>query len=409
MCIRDRYEHEARHDHRARYLLDLVTDQRSATDLITLGTGRRVALSAAAARGRAASVADGIYARLLRGDLLGGIATAGLLAGALLAVLAEDSGAPGIAAGVLGVVAGLQATRGAGYAMGDVISAAPLISQFRALEELRVDTSDAQEVIDRVDTLEAHDLTVTYSGADRPALVGASLRAQRGQMIALVGVNGSGKTTLVNALLGVVTAQQGRVLADGGDLISLPISQRLARFSLVTQEFGRYEMTVREAVALGSPRDDVTDAEIWQALEEARARELVERMPGGLDTMLGTQFSGVGLSGGQWQRIAVARIALRGAGIRILDEPTSAIDAEAEQEVFAQLRHTAAEHITIVVSHRAWTLRDMDRIYVLENGRIIEQGTFAKLSRPGTRFAQLFAQQVHGDQDDAGPDAGGLP
>jgi ATP-binding cassette subfamily B protein len=102
----------------------------------------------------------------------------------------------------------------------------------------------------------------------------------------------------------------------------------------------------------------------------------------------------VGLSGGQWQRIALARIHLRGAGVRILDEPTSAIDAEAEQEVFAHLRDTAAEHITLVVSHRAWTLRGMDRIHVIEEGRIVESGTYRELLAERSRFAEIFTEQI---------------
>ena len=117
-------------------------------------------------------------------------------------------------------------------------------------------------------------------------------------------------------------------------------------------------------------------------------------MPDGLDSMLGQQFGGRGLSGGQWQRVALARIHLRGAGIWILDEPTSAIDAEAERDVFAQLRRTKAERITVVVSHRAWTLRGMDRIYVVDEGRIVESGTYDELKSRPTRFAQIFAEQA---------------
>ena len=168
----------------------------------------------------------------------------------------------------------------------------------------------------------------------------------------------------------------------------------MGHFGTLTQEFGRYEMTVRDALALGTPEDEISEDALWSALGAARADGLVRSLPQGLDTMLGTRFGGVGLSGGQWQRIALARIHLRGAGIRVLDEPTSAIDAEAEQEVFAQLRETAAEHLTIVVSHRAWTLRGMDRIHVIEEGRIVESGTYRELLAERSRFAQIFAEQL---------------
>lgn len=388
-----RFEEAAAHGARFRYLLDQLVDARTGTELAALGTGPRLARDAAAAQARMIGIQDRLYALLLRGDLLGGLVTAVLLGAALVAVLAEDGGAAGLSAGVLGVIAGLQATRGAGFAIGDVISAGPLVARFREVEALP-EEAEAQEIETGIASLEIRDLTVTYPGARTPSLDGASLRAERGETIALVGVNGAGKTTLVNALLGIVEPDRGEVLLDGAEAAGLTAAQRLGRFSLVTQEFGRYEMTVREAVALGTPREDVADEEIWRALDAARAGDLVRRLPEGLDSMLGPQFGGVGLSGGQWQRIALARIHLRGAGIRVLDEPTSAIDAEAEQEVFDQLRETAAGHLTIVVSHRAWTLRGMDRIHVLEEGRIVESGTFEELLAPGTRFAEIFAEQL---------------
>src|SRR5699024_4706351 len=121
----------------------------------------------------------------------------------------------------------------------------------------------------------------------------------------------------------------------------------MEQFGLLTQEFGRFELTVREAVRLGSAREDVSDEEVWRALRAAHASEMVERMDGGLDQQLGEQFGGVGVSGGQWQRLALARIYLRDAPIWVLDEPTSAIDAEAEQGIFHELQRTRAGRITV--------------------------------------------------------------
>lgn len=388
-----RFEEASRYGARFRYLLEQLVDGRTGTELATLGTGQKIAADAAAAHARMSSIHDRLYALLLRGDLIGGLVTAVLLGGALVAVLAAGGGAAGLAAGVLGVIAGLEATRGAGFSFGDVITVGPKIARYRQLEQLP-DQPQPHRVADVVEQLEACDVTVTYPGASAPALRQASIHARRGEMIALVGVNGAGKTTLVNAVMGVVDRDSGAVRYDGADADALTTSQRLSHFGLVTQEFGRYEMTVRDAVALGTPREDIDDSEIWAALDAARAGGLVRRLPSGLDTQLGPQFEGVGLSGGQWQRIALARIHLRGAGIRVLDEPTSAIDAEAEQGVFAQLRETASGRITIVVSHRAWTLRGMDRIYVLEEGRIVESGNFEELVTPGTRFSAIFAEQI---------------
>ncbi|MGP5267564.1 ATP-binding cassette domain-containing protein [Brachybacterium alimentarium] len=388
-----RFAESATHGARFRYLLDQLVDARTGADLAALGTGGKVAAAAHAAHSRFASINDRIYAALLRGDLLGGVATAVLLGGALLAVLLDGAGAAGLSAGVLGVIAGLQATRSAGFALGDVITVAPMVRRFREVEELG-GASTPQTVVRGVSSLQARDVTVTYPGAPAPALRAASFRADRGEMVALVGVNGAGKTTLVSALMGTVLPDSGAVEIDGADANALTMAERLGRFGLVTQEFGRYEMTVRDAVAPGSPQEGVADDDVWRALDDAQAGDLVRSLPTGLDTMLGPQFGGVGLSGGQWQRIALARIHLRGAGIRVLDEPTSAIDAEAEQEVFAQLRETAAEHITIVVSHRAWTLRGTDRIHVLEHGRIVETGTYEELLASETRFAEIFAEQL---------------
>jgi ATP-binding cassette subfamily B protein len=236
-------------------------------------------------------------------------------------------------------------------------------------------------------------LTVMYPGASVPALDDVSFRAARGEMVALVGVNGAGKTTAVNAMLGIIEPHGGRVEIDRLELASLPARDRLAHFGLLTQEFGRYELTVREAVALGT-RVPVDDDAIWAALVVAGADRLVEALPDGLDTMLGQQWGGVGLSGGQWQRIALARIAVRDAGIWILDEPTSSVDAEAEVEIFDRLRRTGADRITVVVSHRAWTLRDMDRIYVFNEGRVVQHGRYEELIAQPGRFAEIFAEQV---------------
>ena len=388
-----RFAESAGHSGRFRYLLDQLVDSRTGTELSTLGTGGKVAGAASEAYGRFARIEDRLYALLLRGDLLGGVATALLLGGALLAVLHAGAGAAGLGAGVLGVISGLQATRSAGFALGDVISAAPLVRRFREIEALAGPASE-QDVVREVAELRADGITVQYPGATRPALSSAGLHVRRGEMVALVGVNGAGKTSLVGALLGIVPVTAGRIEIDGVDVAGLDPGERLSRFGLVTQEFGRYEMTVRDALALGTPEDEISEDALWSALGAARADGLVRSLPQGLDTMLGTRFGGVGLSGGQWQRIALARIHLRGAGIRVLGEPTSAIDAEAEQEVFAQLRETAAEHLTIVVSHRAWTLRGMDRIHVIEEGRIVESGTYRELLAERSRFAQIFAEQL---------------
>jgi ATP-binding cassette subfamily B protein len=206
-------------------------------------------------------------------------------------------------------------------------------------------------------------------------------------MIALVGVNGAGKTTAINLLVGGLMPSAGRVLIDGRDAAGMSESERLGHFGLLVQEFGRFEFTLRDAVALGSP-EAVSDDAVRRALAGTFAADLP------LDTQLGQQWGGTGISGGQWQRVALARIHLRGAGVWILDEPTSAIDAEAEREIFADLRRTKDSRITIVVSHRASTLTEMDRIYVIDDGSVVQEGTYPELMAAiGGRFARLFTTQ----------------
>lgn len=375
------------------YYQEQLVFARTGTELATLGSGVRMARltdDAQVERNR-------LFGRLLRtymiSGVLAGAVTAALIAGALASIVLGGGGGAGIAAGTLGVIAGVAAIRMAGYSYGSLMTDAPKVTRFRAFID-SIEPHEPSVVVPVVHELRAADLQVTYPTKTTPALAGFSFSVRRGETIAFVGVNGAGKTTAVNALLGIVDTDDGEIAIDGRDVAGMTRFERLGYFGLLTQEFGRYELTVRESVALGTPDLDVSDERIWAALDAARAGDLVRSLPGGLDAQLGTQWGGTGLSGGQWQRIALARIYLRGAGIWLLDEPTSAIDAEAEQEIFSQLRQSADERITIVVSHRAWTLRGMDRIYVFDEGRIVEEGRYEDLLAAGGRFAEIFKEQA---------------
>ena len=377
----------------ARYAAEQLLQQRPATELATLGSGPKVASIVARRRGQRMILFDGIIGSDMRWEAAASLGTAVLLAAALVTMINSDLKPALAAAAIAGILSGLSAVRFTGHAFGLVVSAAPHARSYRSVVD-RVCTTDQAEIVPEVSRLEAQGLTVSYPGASRPAVTDVSLMARRGEIIALVGINGAGKTTTVNALLGVVQPSAGRVLIDDHDASQLGEVRRLAHFGLLTQEFGRYEFTVREVITLGTPVDAVDDHEIWAALEQARAADLVRALPDQLDTQLGQQWGGVGLSGGQWQRLALARVCLRNAGIWVLDEPTSAIDAEAEREIFAELQRTRADRITIVVSHRAWTLRGMDRIYVFDQGRIVQTGRYEQLLGERGRFAELFAGQL---------------
>lgn len=380
---------------RVTYLVEQLVSQRTGVEIASFGSGGRLVRQISERQLRAHTLLDRLLVGIIRGSAWGGLAGTALLAGALTAIVVDGAGGAGIAAGVLGVLGGIEATRGAAFALGDVLAATPRVSTFR-----RVTGPDAAgpppraSVVSAVDRLEASGVSVVYPRATATALNDASVLARRGEMIALVGANGAGKTTLVRALVGLVRVSSGAVLLDGRRLTDLPLTERLSHFGLLTQEFGRYELTVRQAVLLGLPEGiDVADDAIWRALEIAHLAGLVADLPDGLDTQLGEQFGGTGLSGGQWQRLALARIAVRNAGIWILDEPTSTVDAETEREIFGELLQHRRHRITIVVSHRAWTLKGMDRIYVLDGGRIVQCGSYEELLGTQGRFRELFAEQ----------------
>ena len=381
-------------ERRTNYAVEQLVGQRTAIELTTLGSGASVAEIADGHRARADSIMDRLLVLVIRADVVGALGTAVMLGGALVGIVVGGAGGAGIAAGIVAVLAGLDTTRNAGFSFGDLISIGPKVTAYRRLVDSRPVTDQAGGVIQPVRCVRVSGMTVRYPGVDHPAVRNVSMFAEAGTVVALVGVNGAGKSTTVNAIMGALDLDEGQISIDGIDLALLPARQRLAMFGLLTQEFGRYEFTVRDVVRIGRPDGRATDKEIWTALESAHAKKFVEELPDGLDSQLGSQFGGVGLSGGQWQRLSLARIYLRDAPIWILDEPTSAIDAEAEQQIFAELQRTKAKRITIVVSHRAWTLKGMDRIYVFEGGQIVDQGTYDQLLAHGGRFAEIFAAQV---------------
>jgi ATP-binding cassette, subfamily B, bacterial len=326
---------------RDRYLRDTMSRQRSITELASLGTTHRLARMVSAQQAHIAQIRDIPIAARLRAQVGVGVAGLILLGGAVIAVIVDMNYGPAAVAGVYGVIAAMTATAQGSQSVARLLHFQP---QTTAVRRFFRDAPPVfiQAIAPGAENLAVSDLTHRYNGSDHAAITGINLTAKRGEMIALVGVNGAGKTTTVNAVLGLVEAGGGTVAVDGHDRTQLGEAAWLGQFGLLTQEFGRYEFTVRETVALGTPDDSLTDEEIWAALDAARAGEFVRAMPNGLDTQLGEQWGGVGISGGQWQRLALARIYLRNAPIWILDEPTSAIDAEAEQE--APAGHQVERH-----------------------------------------------------------------
>lgn len=237
-----------------------------------------------------------------------------------------------------------------------------------------------------------------YPGAEGWALRGVDLFVPEGQSLALVGHNGAGKTTLIKLLTGLYTPTEGRVLLDGLDLRLWEPDALRKRIGVIFQDFATYQFTVGENVGFGAI-DHLDDTpRLGRAVAAGGAEEVVGSLKDGLATPLGRWFAdGVELSGGQWQKIALARAFMReDADILVLDEPTAALDAEAEHEVFTRFRRLAVGRTTIVISHRFPTVRMADRIVVLEGGKVQEEGTHTQLVAAGGRYAQLFALQASG-------------
>ncbi|MFF8863642.1 ABC transporter ATP-binding protein [Streptomyces sp. NPDC015139] len=240
-------------------------------------------------------------------------------------------------------------------------------------------------------------VTFSYPGdAARPALDDVTLTLPLGRIVALVGENGSGKTTLVKLLAGLYTPDRGRILWDGVDAARADRRLLAERVAMVAQDFKRWPFTARVNVAVGRSSVPMTEERLAASIAEAGAGEVVEDLPRGLDTLLARVFSGGHeLSGGQWQRLGIARAAYRRGRILIVDEPTAALDARAELEVFEKIRALAGSGQTVVlITHRLASVRHADLVHVLEGGRLVESGTPEELLAGGGVYAELYALQA---------------
>lgn len=242
--------------------------------------------------------------------------------------------------------------------------------------------------------IEFDNVTFSYPGATEPSVAGLNLHIREGELIALVGENGAGKSTLVKLLLRFYDADRGSVRVGGVDLKNMDPDEWRSRVGVLFQDFATYELSVRENVMMGRPDDVGDDARVMEALQAARSEWLVRKLRKGLDSRVGRLFEGGhDLSGGEWQRLALARIIYRNADVWILDEPTSALDPEAEAAVFAELKESLRGRIGIVISHRFSSVRIADRVAVIDGGRVVELGTHAELLAAEGRYAAMFALQ----------------
>ena len=248
-----------------------------------------------------------------------------------------------------------------------------------------------------IERIDFDGVAFTYPGGTEPAVSGLDLHIGRGELVALVGENGAGKSTLVKLLLRFYDAERGTVRIGGVDVKEMDPDELRNRIGVLFQDYASYELSVRENVAMGRPDGVVQDEKVLAALQDARSDWLLRKMPRGLDAKVGRLFEGGhDLSGGEWQRLALARIMYRDADIWILDEPTSSLDPEAEAAIFAELKENLRGRIGIVISHRFSTVRIADRIAVVADGRITELGSHDELLAANGRYAHLFELQAAG-------------
>lgn len=248
------------------------------------------------------------------------------------------------------------------------------------------------------DGVRFEDVEFRYPDSTEPALTGINLHLPPGASVALVGENGSGKTTLIKLLTRLYRPTSGRILLDGLDLDEWDEDALRGRIGVIFQDFARYQMQVGENIGAGDEQYFEDEARWRAAAGLGQADDFIETLPSGYHTQLGKWFrDGRDLSGGQWQKIALSRAFMRTrADILVLDEPTAAMDAQAEADVFEHFRRLAADRITILISHRFSTVRMADQIIVLERGRIVERGSHQELVALGGQYAHLFALQAKG-------------
>jgi ATP-binding cassette, subfamily B, bacterial len=343
-------------------------------------------------------------------NVAGGIATGGVYVtlGILLAIGAIPLAVAGTA--VLAIRTAQSALATLMYAVNQSYEQGLYFSDyltFCADAEQRISPPGNAPVPDDFAEITASGVTFTYPGGTEPALHDVTVEIGRGQVVALVGENGSGKTTLAKILAGLYLPEAGAVHWDRTPIAEMDPRQLRERIAVIAQDHANWPLTVRHNIMMGRPADP---ARLADAVAAADAGPVIDELPLGYDTLLDRQFKdGAELSGGQWQRIAVARGFYRSAPLLIMDEPTAALDARAEHALFASVRKHAEKRTIVIITHRLASARQADRIYVLHHGRVVEQGTHADLMALDGQYAELYTLQAAQYQADQAGHADYVP
>jgi ABC-type multidrug transport system fused ATPase/permease subunit len=388
---------------RARMLSDLATDREPAAELRACQAESfvRAEYRTVADRLQSQEVAVGIGQARVKaiGRALSGVAIGATIA--LLAVLLQAGWVPLAVAGTA-----LIAIRSASAALGRLVLAANLVFEqglyvadyeaFRADATRRTRPATGRTAPTSPALIELRDIGFSYQGADRHALTDINLTIHKGHVIALVGENGSGKTTLAKVITGLYRPSKGQIHWNGEDIALFDPDSVGDRVGMVTQDPVRWPHDARTNIRLGRPdRDDPGDEALRRAAAFAGADEVVAELPSGWQTLLSQYFrGGTELSGGQWQRLAVARGLFRDAQLLVLDEPTAALDAKAEWAIYESLRTLAAGRTVVLITHRLGSVRNADHIYLLHKGELTEQGTHDELMACDGRYAELYRLQA---------------
>jgi len=387
------------------YLRSVLSQAEAAKEVRAFGLADHLLRRHAEVSGHRLAAMRRLHARADRNVVLSAAAAGAALGGSYWLVATRGlagSFTPGDLTLVIGAFAAVTAQLGA--LLGSFLqldqNAAFLADYFSFLELeplLPVPARPTPLPTDLGDGIRLEAVTFTYPTGTAPILRDVDLNVAPGELLALVGANGAGKTSIVKLLLRFYDPDAGTVRIGGVDVRELDPVELRQRIGVLFQDFEHYELSARDNVVLGRTDGTADDNEVWNALNAAEAEELVLGLPHGLDSHVGRLFSGGhDLSGGEWQRLALARLLFRNADIWIFDEPASALDAEVEAAVFANLRALLEGRIGIVISHRFSTVRSADRIAVIGDGHIVELGSHEELMEVGGAYARLFNLQAAG-------------